>query len=45
MPKSDYLIQETFLALSVEKETCNCYKRVLKPPSLSINPKVKGIEP
>ena len=37
--------QETFLALSADKQTCNYDTRVLKPPSLPINPKVKGIEP
>ena len=36
--------QETFLAPSADKQAHN-YDRVLKPPSLSINPKVKGIEP
>ena len=36
--------QETFLAPSADKQTRN-YDRVLKPPSLPINPKVKGIEP
>ena len=36
--------QETFLAPSADKQTCN-YDTVLKPPSLPINPKVKGIEP
>ena len=30
--------QETFLAPSTDKQTCN-YARVLKPPSLPINPK------
>ena len=36
--------QETFLAPSADKQTRN-YDTVLKPPSLPINPKVKGIEP
>ena len=36
--------QETFLAPSVDKQTCNYDTRALKPPSLPINPKVKGIE-
>ena len=36
--------QETFLAPSADKQTRN-YDRVLKPPSLPINPKAKGIEP
>ena len=36
--------QETFLAPSADKQTCNYDTRVLKPPSLPINPKVKGIE-
>ena len=35
--------QETFLAPSADKQTRN-YDRVLKPPSLPINPKVKRIE-
>ena len=35
--------QETFLAPSADKQTRN-YDRVLKPPSLPINPKAKGIE-
>ena len=37
--------QETFLALSADKQTRNYDTSVLKPPSLSINLKVKGIEP
>ena len=37
--------QETFLAPSADKQTCNYDTRVVKPPSLPINPKVKGIEP
>ena len=37
--------QETFLAPSAEKQTRNYDTRVLKPPSLPINPKFKGIEP
>ena len=37
--------QETFLAPSTDKQTCDYDTRVLKPPSLPINPKVKGIEP
>ena len=37
--------QETFLAPSAEKQTRNYDTRVVKPPSLLINPKVKGIEP
>ena len=37
--------QETFLAPSADKQTRNYDTRVLKPPSLPINPKVKGIEP
>ena len=36
--------QKMFLAPSADKETCN-YDTVLKPPSLPINSKVKGIEP
>ena len=36
--------QETFLAPSADKETRNYNTRVLQPPSLPINPKVKGIE-
>ena len=36
--------QETFLAPSGDKQTRN-YDTVLKPPSLPINTKVKGIEP
>ena len=37
--------QETFLAPSADKETHNYDTRVLKPPSLPINPKVEEIEP
>ena len=37
--------QETFLAPSADKQTRNHDKRVLKPPSLHINPKAKSIEP
>ena len=37
--------QETFLAPSADKQTRNYDTRVLKPSSLPINPKVKGIEP
>ena len=37
--------QETFLAPSVDKQTRNYDTRMLKPRSLPINPKVKGIEP
>ena len=37
--------QETFLAPYADKQTHNHDTRVLIPPSLSINPKVKGIEP
>ena len=37
--------QEMFLAPSADKKTGNYDKRVLKPPSFSINPKVNGIEP
>ena len=39
--------QGTFLAPSADKQTSNYDTRLLKPPylpSLSINPKVKGIE-
>ena len=36
--------QETFLAPSADKQTRNYDTRVLKPPSLPINPKIKGIE-
>ena len=36
--------QETFLAPSADKQTGNYDTRVPKPPSLPINPKVKGIE-
>ena len=45
-PQSGYSQgQETFLAPSADKQTRNHDTRVLKPPSLPINPKVKGIEP
>ena len=37
--------QETFLAPPADKQTHNYDTRVLKLPSLPINPKVKGIEP
>ena len=37
--------QETFLAPSADKQTRTYDTRVLKPPSLPINPKTKGIEP
>ena len=37
--------QETFLAPSADKQTRNYDTRVLKPLSLPINPKIKGIEP
>ena len=37
--------QETFLAPSADKQTRNYDTRVLKPPSLPISPKAKGIEP
>ena len=36
--------QETFLAPSADKQTRNYDTRVLKPPSLPINPKTKEIE-
>ena len=36
--------QETFLAPSADKHTCSYNTRVPKPPSLAINPKVKGFE-
>ena len=36
--------QKTFLAPSADKQIRNHDTRVLKPPSLPINPKVKGIE-
>ena len=36
--------QEMFLALSVNKQIHNYDTRVLKPPSLPINPKVKWID-
>ena len=35
--------QETFLALSADKQNPQLLHRVLKPPSLPINPKAKGI--
>ena len=45
-PRSgDSQAQETFLVPSADKQTCKYDTRVLKPPSLPINPKVKGIEP
>ena len=34
-----------FLSPSADKQTRNYDTGVLKPPSLPINPKVKGIEP
>ena len=37
--------QETFFVLSADKQTHNYDTRMLKPPSLPINPQVKGIEP
>ena len=37
--------QKIFLAPSADKQTCNYEKRVLKPPSLFISPKVKGVDP
>ena len=37
--------QETFLAPSADKQTHNYDTRVLKAPSIPINPKVKRIEP
>ena len=37
--------QETFLAPSADKQTRSYDTRVLKPPSLPINTKAKGIEP
>ena len=39
--------QETpfFFSPSADKQTRNYDRRVLKPPSLPINPNVKGIEP
>ena len=43
--RRDSQVQETFLAPSADKQTRNYDTRVLKPPSLPINPKVKGIEP
>ena len=36
--------QETFLASSADKQTHNYDTRVLKPLTLPINPKVKGID-
>ena len=41
----DIQCQETFLAPSADKQTRNYDRRVLKPPSISINAKIKGIEP
>ena len=41
----DSQVEETFSAPSADKETHNYDTRVLKPSSLPINPKVKGIEP
>ena len=41
----DVLGHETFLAHSADKKTGNYYTGMLKPPSISINAKVKGIEP
>ena len=35
---------EPLLAPSADKQTCNYYARLLKPPFLPINTKVKGIE-
>ena len=40
----DSLCQETFLAPPADKQSRNYDTRLLKPPSLSINPKVKGTE-
>ena len=37
--------QETFLPPSADKQTHNYDRRVLKLPSLPINPMVRGIEP
>ena len=37
--------QETFLVPSADKQTHNYDTKVLKPPFLPINPKVKRIEP
>ena len=37
--------QEMFVAPPADKQTRNYDTRVLKPSSLPINPKVKGIEP
>ena len=37
--------QDTFLVPSADKQTCNYDTRMLKLPSLHINPQVKGIEP
>ena len=39
----DGLGQEAFLAPRADNQTCSC-NRVLKPPFLPINTKVKGIE-
>ena len=36
--------QEAVLAPSADKQICNYYTRLLKPPFLPINPKVKEIE-
>ena len=45
LPQSgDIQGQATFLAPSADKKTSNYDTRVLKPPSLLINAKVKGIE-
>ena len=45
-PRSgDSQSQETLLAPSADKQSWKHDKRVLKPPSLRINPKAKGIEP
>ena len=41
----DNQCRKTFLAHSADKQTWNYDKKVLKPPSLPINPKVKGVEP
>ena len=37
--------QETFLAPYADKQTDNYDKKVLKPPPLRINPKIKKIDP
>ena len=37
--------QETLLANSADNQTRNYDTGVLKPPSISINPKIKGIVP